>query len=96
MTPPQVHIIRFSLDRKLEPVFVAHFCWCLCNIPSQTKYPRNSKELLELELQLMSNPVSSEPVTENPLTSKGENFIHELYGSEPFLIKETKPTRRLI
>lgn len=88
--------MRFSSDTKLEPNFVACFYWCLCNIPNQAKYPRNSKEVLELKLQLVSNPVSSESVTENPLTSKGEDFIHELYGSEPFLIKETKPTRRLM
>lgn len=48
---------------------------------------------LQLKLQLMSNPVSSESVAENTLTSKGKDFILELHGSEPFLIKETKPTR---
>ncbi|KFO12398.1 Gamma-aminobutyric acid receptor subunit pi, partial [Balearica regulorum gibbericeps] len=66
---------------------VAHFCtlhrlsskelpkvgqtWELADF----KDVRGKSLCLELKLQLMSNPVSSESITENPLTSKGEDFI---------------------
>ncbi|OXB75467.1 UNVERIFIED_CONTAM: hypothetical protein H355_016528 [Colinus virginianus] len=72
---------------------IPKICWYL-------QYPKLEQDLrtfmdvcLQLKLQLMSNPASSESVAENAQTSKGEDFIHELHGSEPFLIKETKPTR---
>ncbi|KFO54319.1 Gamma-aminobutyric acid receptor subunit pi, partial [Corvus brachyrhynchos] len=39
----------------------------------------NSKEVLELKLQLMSNPVSSESGTENPLTSKAMSVMKRLF-----------------
>ncbi|NXC03883.1 GBRP protein, partial [Orthonyx spaldingii] len=38
-----------------------------------------SKEFLELKLQLMSNPMSSESVKENPLTSKAMSVMKRLF-----------------
>ncbi|KFU91463.1 Gamma-aminobutyric acid receptor subunit pi, partial [Chaetura pelagica] len=54
---------------------VAHFC--TLHRLSSKELPKNFLESLcsELKVQLMSNPVSSESITENLLASKGEDFV---------------------
>ncbi|KFW66572.1 Gamma-aminobutyric acid receptor subunit pi, partial [Pygoscelis adeliae] len=56
-------------SKELPKIFILAFRFKILT------YLQEASLCLELKLQLMSNPVSSESVRENPLTSKGEDFI---------------------